>query len=76
MKRNQLTLLGLAIAALTTCSMIGCGSGDVVGNAVRQANKTNVARVANVYAMYQVRNGYKGPKDQEQLVAFMKKLTM
>jgi len=74
MKRNQLTLLGLAVAGLMTCAMIGCGAGDVVGNAVNDANKTNVARVANAYAMFQMRHageGYRGPKDEAELKAFM-----
>ena len=74
MRKNFLTGAGLA-AVMLIASSIGCGSGDMVGAAVDAANKNNVARVANVYGMFQVRNaknGYMGPKDEAELKEFMR----
>ncbi len=72
MKFKQITLLKTALAALMTCAMVGCGSGDMVGDAVNNANKTNIARIANVYGMFQMKTpGNPGPKDEAELKKFM-----
>lgn len=66
-KHSLLVLFTLVISA----SMLGCGSGVSVESKVAELNKTNVSRVASCYAMYQMRNGYKGPKNIDQLKEFL-----
>ena len=56
---------------VTVCS-IGCGSGDLRGDAVNKANPNNVARIANAYGMFQMKTkGNPGPKDEAELKKFM-----
>ena len=50
---------------------VGCGGGNFAETVVQEANKTNVQKVANCYAMYQFSNNFKGPKDKESFVAFL-----
>lgn len=53
---------------LCTILLVGCGSGDPVGDAVAKVNKHNVSKVASCYALFIMKNGLKGPKDKKELI--------
>jgi len=75
--RKKLSLQGLCVAALLSSVLaMGCGSGDSISSQVAAANKNNVSRVANCYSLYQDRNGYKGPKNLEELKTFLQSPTV
>jgi hypothetical protein len=48
--------------------LIGCGTGDKVADDVAKANKNNVSKVASCYNLFLMKNGFKGPKNKEELV--------
>lgn len=51
---------------------IGCGSGGTPDTAIGNSNKTNIQRLTNLYVMYQMKNKFKGPKDEATFKAFLK----
>jgi len=57
-------LVGLLFSAL----LFGCGKGDQIADDVAKANKNNVSKVASCYALFLMRNNFKGPKNKEELV--------
>ena len=65
---NSVVLIVLVLAAMT-----GCGSGNNPDDAVANANQTNMQRLSNLYVMYQMKNQFKGPKDEAAFKAFLAK---
>jgi hypothetical protein len=51
--------------------VVGCGGGDSGADAVRNANQTNMQRLANLYFSYQSRHDWAGPKDEAALKQFV-----
>lgn len=43
-----------------------------VESIVAESNKSNAQRLANCYGLYQQRNSFKGPKDKDSFLAFLK----
>lgn len=64
------TWVCLGLLVLSGCKPAARSSDD----ALREANKTNIQRLANLYARFQFQNGGKGPRDQAELSAFIGKL--
>lgn len=52
----------------------GCRSGSEAESALRNANRTNIQRLANLYSMYQFQNRFQGPQDEETFRAFIQEL--
>ena len=51
---------------------VGCGEGDFAKDAVADANKNNVQRVANCYMFFQMSSkGYRGPANLEEFKTFL-----
>lgn len=57
---------GALLMGLTGCS------GDPVAQEVAGMNKTNIQRLANVYAAHQTFRGGQGPKDEAEFKSFIK----
>ena len=51
---------------------VGCGTGDEVADFVAKANKNNVSKIASSYVLFQMNNGFNGPKDAEELKEFLR----
>jgi hypothetical protein len=72
MNKIRMASLAFAVASVGIIGLVGCGEGDFVANAVNEANKSNIQRVANCYQMFQMNTpGYKGPKDLDEFKAFL-----
>ncbi|QEG23759.1 hypothetical protein [Mariniblastus fucicola] len=74
MNKSKSILLYVTIAAIMFAGLglSGCGDGDSVSNKIKAANKGNIRRLRNCYAMYLDLNRYKGPKDEKELMDFLK----
>lgn len=59
------------LVVLGVCSLIGCGTSSNPEGMLADLNDSNIKRVANVYAMFQFRNDYQGPKDEAALLAYL-----
>lgn len=70
MKTTQSICAILCLAMLTLA--LGCGKGDEISGKMQEANKENIRRVRNCYAMYMDVNKYQGPKDKAELMDFLK----
>lgn len=62
---SEVTLL------LTLVAACGCSSGPNIAAAVAKSNKSNCQRLANCYALYQQRNGFRGPATREEFYSFL-----
>jgi hypothetical protein len=62
-------LIGLLLPGFT-----GCGSGNTPQAALRDANRTNMQKLANLYSMYQVQHQFKGPPSEEVFREFIGQL--
>lgn len=60
----------LIIICVTLALFSGC-TGDRVASQVAAVSKTNLQKLSNIYSLYVVRNGYKGPKDEETFRDFL-----
>ena len=60
----------LFIICVTLALFSGC-TGDRVASQVAAVSKTNLQKLSNIYSLYVVRNGYKGPKDEETFRDFL-----
>ena len=60
----------LLISALT---LVGCGKMSP-NDAIASVNKTNVHRLANLYVRFQTEHRWAGPKDEEELRAYIDQL--
>jgi len=50
--------------------LAGC-SGDPVASRVAELNSTEVLQLVNCYTLFQGRNGYKGPRDENEFKSFL-----
>jgi len=67
--------IGFTFALLmlvSLASLTGCGSRNTPEDAIANVNKTNIQRLTNLYVMYQMKNNFKGPKDEATFKAFLK----
>ncbi len=60
----------LLLLVVSGCKPSARSSDEVL----REANKTNIQRLSNLYARFQFQNGGKGPRDQAELTSFITKL--
>ena len=63
----------LVLLAITGCAMLtlsGCG-GVTAESALAKANETNIKRLSNLYFSFQMKNGWKGPKDEQDFKNFL-----
>ena len=65
--RMQLVLL-----TITGClaTLTGCG-GETAESALAKNNETNIQRLSNLYFSFQMKNGWKGPKDEQDFKDFL-----
>lgn len=54
--------------------MVGCRTASEAESAIRDSNRTNIQRLANLYSMYQFQNRFQGPKDEETFRSFIQEL--
>lgn len=54
----------------TALLLAGCGGADA-NSMIADANDTNVKRLATMYSFFHIKNKNKGPKNEEQLRAFI-----
>jgi hypothetical protein len=71
--RQPIRISIVFVTVLALAGITGCGSGNNPDAALANANKTNMQRLTNLYVMYQMKNGFKGPKDEATFKAFLKK---
>lgn len=62
--------IALFIVCIALAPFSGC-SGNRVASQVAAVSKTNLQKLSNIYSLYVVRNGYKGPKDEETFRDFL-----
>src|SRR4051794_25068880 len=67
--RKARALAQLAVVAMSF-GLIGCG-GNSTANQVAAMNKSNIQRLANLYAAHQNYKGGKGPKDEASFRTFV-----
>lgn len=60
----------LLIVCLACAPFSGC-TGNRVASQVAAVSKTNLQKLSNIYSLYVVRNGYRGPKDEETFRDFL-----
>lgn len=65
--------LNFILLLVAVCCLCGC-DGKSVRDAefVKNANDTNIKKVATAYSLYASRFGYTGPKSKEELINFIK----
>lgn len=64
MKFLQLLLIAVC------CSFLGCG-GSSVSSQMAAYNKENIQKCSTMYTVYSSMNGFVGPKDAEEMKAFL-----
>lgn len=62
---------GLCLVAVMMATAIGCG-GPSAEDRIAAANDTNIKRLASLYAMYQLRNNFQGPANEEEFKNFIR----
>lgn len=65
---------GLLLLGLMLAGILGCGSGNSARTAIKDANRTNMQKLANLYSMYQVQHKFKGPASEEVFREFIGQL--
>ncbi len=63
-------LLVLLAAASCLFTLTGCG-GESAESALARNNETNIQRLSSLYFSFQMKNGWKGPKDEQDFKAFL-----
>lgn len=58
-------------ASLFVSALVGCSNSSDPGDAVAQANATNLRRLASLYFAYQSENNWRGPADEAQFKKFI-----
>lgn len=79
MYKKNFAIYFAAVSGIAAMMMTGCGSGDVAGDVAKSINKYHVQQVANTYSAFQYRHapeGFRGPKDADELIAFLKDPSM
>lgn len=65
--------LNLFLLLTFAACLLGCDSKSARDTEfVRNANDTNIKKVATAYSLYASRSGYTGPKSKEDLITFIK----
>lgn len=59
-----------ALGALTIA--VGCGAGNDAASGIAAANDSNIRRLGNLYQACRLRNDAQGPKDQAELMTFLR----
>jgi len=62
--------IALFIICVVSAPFSGC-TGNRVASQVAAVSKTNLQKLSNIYSLYVVRNGYRGPKDEETFRDFL-----
>jgi hypothetical protein len=65
------SVCGAAVLATLTAALAGC-TADKNASQIAAMNDTNIKKVTNLYTGYMTRNGWKGPKDEAELKAFIR----
>ena len=73
-KANRL-LLGLICCGLILTFSTGCVSEVDPNKALAKANDSNIKRLSNLYFSFQMKNDWKGPKDEKEFKDFLNKLS-
>jgi hypothetical protein len=61
------------VAALCVLTIaLGCSAGNDAARGIAAANDSNVRRLSNLYQAYRLRNDSQGPKDQAELVTYLR----
>jgi hypothetical protein len=68
MKINRLNFSWLLVVLLF---VVGCG-GDPTSDAFKEMNKLNMSKIVNSYVMFASVNNNVGPKNEEELINFIK----
>jgi len=66
--------VALVVAGIALLSAAGCWSGSSPQSAMRDANRTNLQKLANLYSMFQVQHQFKGPASEEAFREFIGQL--
>jgi hypothetical protein len=61
----------VVLAAWVLAGAAGCGSSSDVKSIMKAINDSNGKRLANFYAMFQMRSNFTGPADQQALEKFI-----
>ena len=69
---RRIALIGFCLV-LFPCS--GCQTEVDPNQIVAEANNSNIKRLSNLYLAFQMKNNWKGPKNEDQFKSFLKKLT-
>lgn len=72
--RNLTLPVLCACLILTTLFNSGCGSSGAGDAAIRNANQTNIQRLTNLYARFQLTHGGKGPASEAEFRKFIEGL--
>lgn len=73
MPRRKAKLVGLVGCCSLLVFVAGCEHEIDPTEALAQANDTNIARLSNLYFTFQMKHGWKGPKNEEQFKSFLKR---
>jgi hypothetical protein len=71
---NPWRLICVACLPMLCLLNAGCGSSESGDAAIRDANRTNIQRLTNLYARYQVTHGGRGPNDEVEFRKFITEL--
>ena len=75
MRKSPGTRALLLLLALTGCGVLtiaGCGGGNSPESALAAVNESNIQRLANLYFTFQMKNNWKGPKNEEEFKEFLR----
>jgi hypothetical protein len=61
----------IVFCCLPLVLLAGCGRTLDPNAAIASVNETNIQRLANLYFTYQMKNGWKGPKNEEEFKKFI-----
>ena len=61
----------LLVASLWLGGLVGCGGGPTPEERIAANNDTNIKRLASLYAMFQLKNQYRGPANEAEFKTFI-----
>lgn len=64
-------LKGLALLLTVVVLLPGCGNSNDPKSMIRDANDSNVKRLATMYSFFHLKNNFKGPQNEEELRGFI-----
>jgi hypothetical protein len=71
MVRNISLWIGIMSCCFSLVFLAGCGRTVDPNEAIASVNKTNIQRLANLYFTYQMKNRWKGPKNEADFKKFI-----